>query len=420
MLRTPRLKARNVRRKPVWMVEDRDGQKGGRFKFPRTAEGKLAAQKKIDELVREQLLADDQPLLNPMVDRDAILGTVVEREDKTFELGGYGGAWLAQRGGRLRTRKSRADLFRKHLVPFDLGGGRTLGSLRVRDISRAHVRLFIVEKRERGYRKDDGTLLPLAPDTVRLMYRLLDAILATATADGILLRHPIDRELKRELRPHFKRDRGDVKAFTQEQARTFLATAKESSALYPLYVTGFLAGLRIGELCGLQLDDDRWTVRDGKRVRLLHIERQLGQECSMLDPEPGPPKNGIRDVEVGRDLGLVLDQLKAKRPKLAVANGWRPVPTWAFITGNGTPYSQRFVLRDFHRVLKKARLADLTPHSMRHSFACFHIAKRKSAKWVQQQMGHSSIQVTLDVYADAFNLTDQDAADELGAALLAT
>jgi hypothetical protein len=186
MLRAPRLKARTVRGRPVWIVEDRNGQKGGRFKFPRTAEGKLDAQKKIDELVREQLLAEDQPLLNPMVDRDAILGIVVAREDGTHELGGYGGAWLSQRGGRPRTRRSREDLFRLHIVPFNLGGGRTLGQLRVRDITRAHVRLFITAKRERGYVDEEGKTHPYAPDSVRLMYRLLDAILATAASDGIV------------------------------------------------------------------------------------------------------------------------------------------------------------------------------------------------------------------------------------------
>ena len=55
---------------------------------------------------------------------------------------------------------------------------------------------------------------------------------------------------------------------------------------------------------------------------------------------------------------------------------------------------------------------------MRHSFATMHIKQGKAPKWLQQQMGHSSIKVTLDVYGDWFKLTDQRAADELGDALL--
>ena len=100
------------------------------------------------------------------------------------------------------------------------------------------------------------------------MFRVFDTILSTAVADGILFRHPIDRDLKRELRTHWKRDPRDeqIKAFTEEQARKFLATAEQVSDLYPLYVTGFLAGLGLGELCGLQFDDDKvrragWEAR---------------------------------------------------------------------------------------------------------------------------------------------------------------
>jgi len=140
----------------------------------------------------------------------------------------------------------------------------------------------------------------------------------------------------------------------------------------------------------------------------------------MLDPQPGSPKGRIRDVNVGKDLGALFDELKAERKKQALARAWRPVPPWASVTSNGTPYSQRNVLRDFSRVLRLAGLDEYeyTPHSMRHHFACFHIARGKSPKWIQQQMGHSSIAVTLDIYGDWFKLHDQQAADDMGAALL--
>jgi integrase len=52
---------------------------------------------------------------------------------------------------------------------------------------------------------------------------------------------------------------------------------------------------------------------------------------------------------------------------------------------------------------------------MRHTFACIHIAKGCQPKWLQQQMGHSSISVTLDRYADWWNLEDHEAAERLGA-----
>jgi integrase len=134
-------------------------------------------------------------------------------------------------------------------------------------------------------------------------------------------------------------------------ASRILAAARGGSRLASLYEVGFLAGLRLGELTGLQLDDLVVTP-SGKR------------------------------------------KLKA---------------------GLSARY-QRFVEKDFRRLCEKAKLPDhLTPHSMRHTFVCVHIAQGCHPKWLQQQMGHSSINVTLDTYARWWNLEDHAAADALGA-----
>ena len=137
----------------------------------------------------------------------------------------------------------------------------------------------------------------------------------------------------------------------------------------------------------------------------------------MLNPEPTSTKNGKdRYVDASGVLCRLFETLRIERTKLALAQGWRPIPPWAVITGNGTPISQRFVETDFKRVLKRAGLPEhLTPHSMRHTFACIHIARACKPKWLQQQMGHSSISVTLDRYGAWWNLEDHEAAERLGA-----
>ena len=55
---------------------------------------------------------------------------------------------------------------------------------------------------------------------------------------------------------------------------------------------------------------------------------------------------------------------------------------------------------------------------MRHSFASWHIDRSRNAKWVQQQLGHTKLSTTLDIYAHWFRQVDARAADDLGAALV--
>jgi len=113
-------------------------------------------------------------------------------------------------------------------------------------------------------------------------------------------------------------------------------------------------------------------------------------------------------VDVGKDLGAVLDRITADRPKLALRHAWRPIPQWLFLTRNGRPIDQSRVWADFSRMLRLARLADcgFSPHSMRHTFASLHILNGRNSKWVQQQVGHAGIGITLDLYAAWFQLSD--------------
>lgn len=58
-------------------------------------------------------------------------------------------------------------------------------------------------------------------------------------------------------------------------------------------------------------------------------------------------------------------------------------------------------------------------HDLRHFFASMLIAQGNSAKYVQDQMGHSSIQVTFDTYGHLFPQSRQDSVDRLDAGLAA-
>src|SRR5262249_35325384 len=119
--------------------------------------------------------------------------------------------------------------------------------------------------------------------------------------------------------------------------------------------------------------------------------------------------------------------IKAERKRIILERAWPKDTAWMFTTGNGTPFGERNLLRVFDRMLdltakawKKANPTDdvpswdgLTLYSMRHTFAVTHILDEGEgvAKWLQQQMGHSSISTTLDVYADWFRIVSSRRSD---------
>jgi integrase len=50
------------------------------------------------------------------------------------------------------------------------------------------------------------------------------------------------------------------------------------------------------------------------------------------------------------------------------------------------------------RVCKKAGLDMRSPHDLRHTYATIALMQRESLVYVQKQLGHSSIQITVDTY----------------------
>jgi integrase len=410
---TGKVRAGFHRGKRVFIAEGRDPLTGKRRRF-------YSARKSVAEATQKKWNAEEQDGDGGEPLRPALDPNVIVRHYVSAYLAARDPSAVPTSAWRPRTFRSVRDALEQHVLPFDVGpGSHTIGDRRVRDWSRRWLPLLAEQKRRDGYSRD----------SVRIMVQAASALVGQAVEDELLRYHPVDpaarKRIQVALKPTTDEQQEPVRAFEPDEARAFLTAARADSALVSMYTTGFLAGLRLGELCGLALDDDHMMVVRGQHVRQLRVERQLGQDqASIRDPQPTRPKSAAscREVNVGRDLGAVFDAIKADRKRLALERGWRPVPPWMFVTSNGTPYSERNVERDFQRVLGKAGLADrgLTPHSMRHTFAVTHILEGGAsiAKWLQQQMGHSSIKITFDTYGKWFNLVDHVQADKIATRLL--
>jgi len=67
-------------------------------------------------------------------------------------------------------------------------------------------------------------------------------------------------------------------------------------------------------------------------------------------------------------------------------------------TGGKWPLSQRKAQRLVERVCKGAKLSRRNPHDLRHTYATIMLMAHQSPAYVQKQLGHSSIQITVDRY----------------------
>jgi len=191
-----------------------------------------------------------------------------------------------------------------------------------------------------------------------------------------------------------------------EEEVLLTAALKHASRYYPLLLCALRTGLRFGELLGLQWDDV------DERGRFIEVRRTLrdGQEHQRI----ALPKNGrIRRVDLSGQLAEEPRRLRSERSREALAKGWGALP-WIFATSEGRPlFKANFARRVFHPLLKKAGLRRIRFHDLRHTFASRLIQNGESLAYVKEQMGHSSIKITVDTYGHLVPGSNRAAVDRL-------
>lgn len=103
---------------------------------------------------------------------------------------------------------------------------------------------------------------------------------------------------------------------------------------------------------------------------------------------------------MSRELGQTLKDLHTEQQIEAAARGWKEVPQWVFTSETGgLLHPNNLRDRVFYGLLNRAGLRQIRFHDLRHTFASLLLQQGESLIYVKEQMGHSSIQVTVEDFA---------------------
>ncbi len=121
-----------------------------------------------------------------------------------------------------------------------------------------------------------------------------------------------------------------------------------------------------------------------------------------------PTPNGL--LHLGHIAGLNLKESQVSEvetslaPKQALKTGKSTdgqtfLPGWLFVTKVGTPLNSANVGRSMQSILKEAKLPlHFMPHCLRHTYASILLADGVSPVYVQEQLGHATIDLTGSTY----------------------
>ena len=174
-----------------------------------------------------------------------------------------------------------------------------------------------------------------------------------------------------------------------EEERAILATfQRQVPHYYPFVLCLFRTGMREGEAAALKPEDL------DLRSRHIYIQRNFASGM-YLEESPKSGKN--RMVDIAADLAEQLKAWLAVREAETMASGKAASP-WLFPSPEGSLIrSNNFRDRVWRTVLKEAGLRYRKVHATRHTYATRLIMAGANLVYVQRQLGHSSIKITVDL-----------------------
>jgi integrase len=309
----------------------------------------------------------DAEVLRDEINRRVALGAVYPSQPQTFTE--FVEGWLERyaRSVRPATLSSCRDSLR-HLAVFDEWQLETIRAADVED----HV--FAIARR--------------APRSAELMLKTLKMILRSAKERGQMVDEAVFR-----VRPP-RRERTEMRFLDWSEVESLACETVEPYGTLVRFAC--LTGLRQGELFAL-------------RGRAIDVERRsIAVEAGAREGRLVPTKTsaGRRQVRLsGEALRLLREQLIARTPnELGLV----------FPTPGGSVWRKdNFMARIFRPAVRRAGLEPLRFHDLRHTYAALMVAAGAHPKLLQAQLGHTSINVTLDTYGHLF----PDAFADVGPAL---
>ncbi len=164
--------------------------------------------------------------------------------------------------------------------------------------------------------------------------------------------------------------------------------------------------MREGELIGLQWGDVDFSGR------LIEVRRNVRRGRITT------PKNGkTRRVDMSLQLTNTLERLLAQRKAEALKKGESldaVTESWVFTTPQGTQLDpDNLRKRVFYCALSMAGLRRVRFHDLRHTYASLLIQQGESLAYIRDQLGHHSIQITVDTYGHLVPGGNRQAVDKL-------
>lgn len=321
-------------------------------------------QKEVAELIRKATSQLDE-------------GTFVSPSKMTVKT--WLNTWLSEYTGSIKenTLVSYRVQVEHNILPF-------IGAMKLSALQPHHIQKAINEMSKREEK-------PLSPKSVKNVFGVLHKAMSQAVLNGYVAKNPCDGvQLPRV-------EKKDISPLNEAEIRAFLGAIK-GHRNETVFKVALFTGMRQGELMGLQ-----WNNVDFKAGTILVSQQLIHEKKKGGVYKLAPTKtDGIRKITPAPIVMNWLKEWKIEQSaqRLSKGNLWASeIDGLVFTDEYGRNLSNTTLTHEVKRIGEKIGKDGFRFHDLRHSYAVAAIRAGDDMKTVSSNLGHSTISVTMDIYA---------------------
>lgn len=280
----------------------------------------------------------------------------------------------------------------KHILP-------KLGKVLLMELTTPMLNQFVNEKLKNGRIRVRGENLGLSIKTVKEFITLLKKALDKAVQEGEMLFNPchsvyIPSQIKIEVQALEQEEQDKLESHI---TNNFMPNS-------PLMTkVAMYAGLRNGEVCALKVKDINLVKGLINVDKTLYRTRTMNDKTEIVVSKTKNKRQRFVPIpdELKQDLQKYIDSMPVDMKN--------DPEQFLFVNKRGKPLEPRRLLYHFKKLLKEAGLQNIRFHNLRHTFATRCLECGIELKIVSKILGHSTIQITADLYTHVTNRAMQKA-----------
>lgn len=231
---------------------------------------------------------------------------------------------------------------------------------------------------------------------------VINRIFKYAVLMDILDSNPFDKVIK----PKSRQVQRKGNFLTKEELKEFLKLAQTATLSYfsPLVHLMSYTGLRQGEALALKWSDIDF---ENKKITVDKTAARIKEKQTLQTPKT---KNSKRVISIDPTTLSILKSWKKDQIKIYFKNGkhFEGDDNFIFTNQRGDWVHIHNFIPYFKRFVTDHKLKPITPHGLRHTHASLLFSAGVEPKNISDRLGHSTVQITLDLYT---HITEEQRTD---------